>query len=338
MGSRSPGPWQVGHKTAEQYGRLARETAQAMKWVDPDIELVACGSSYRAMPTFAAWEDTVLEHAYDYVEYISLHTYYGNQKNDLGTFLARPLDMEAFIKSVIATSDHAKARARSKKTLYLSFDEWNVWYHSMKADKKIPMWSVAPPQLEDIYNLEDALVVGSMLLTLLKHADRVKIACIAQLVNVIGPIMTKRGGPAWRQTIFYPFSHTSKFGRGMALNVEVHSPVYKNKEFGDVPLLDTMATLNPENEEITVFCVNRTQTDALQLEGDVNGVDPRYRVIEHIVLEHKSPKAVNTADKPNEVAPHHRGNARLERGKLTATLPRLSWNVIRLGKGTKERT
>jgi len=332
LGNEMDGPWQVGHKTADQYGRLARETAQAMKWVDPSIELVACGSSYRAMPTFASWEDTVLEHAYDYVEYISLHTYYGNPKSDLGTFLARSLDMDQFIKSVIATSDHAQARARSKKKLYLSFDEWNVWYHSMARDKKIPMWEIAPPQLEDVYNLEDALLVGCMLMTLLKHADRVKIACIAQLVNVIAPIMTERGGPAWRQTIFYPFLHASKFGRGMALNVEVHSPTYKNKEFGDVPLLETMATCHPEKEELTLFAVNRSAEENLLLEAALHGVDKGYRVIEHLVLENKNSKATNTATHPDRVAPHPRGNAKRDGELLKATLPKLSWNVIRLAK------
>lgn len=335
LGNEMDGPWQVGHKTAEQYGRIARETAQAMKWVDPRIECVACGSSYRAMPTFAYWEDTVLDHAYDYCEYISLHTYYGNQKNDLGTFLARPIDMDLFIKSVVATADHAKARAHSKKTLYLSFDEWNVWYHTMERDKKLPMWSIAPPQLEDVYNLEDALVAGSMLLTLLRNADRVKIACLAQLVNVIAPIMTQRGGKAWRQTIFYPFLHCSTYGRGISLNLECVSPTYKNKEFGDVPYLDTTATLNPEKEEVTIFAVNRDQEDTLLLEGDLRGLPKNYRVLEHLILEHKNSKATNTAAQPNRVVPHNRGNAKLADGKLTASLPTLSWNVIRLTQRTK---
>jgi alpha-N-arabinofuranosidase len=201
----------------------------------------------------------------------------------------------------------------------------------MERDKKLPAWSVAPPQLEDVYNLEDALVAGSMLMTLLKHADRVKIGCIAQLVNVIAPIMTQPCGNAWRQTIFYPFAHASRYGRGIALNVEVHSPTYKNKEFDEVPFLDTVATLNPENEEVTIFAVNRDQRSNLALEGDVRGLNGRYRVLEHLVLEHKDSKATNTAKDPNRVVPHNRGNAKLANGKLNAHLPRLSWNVIRLG-------
>jgi alpha-L-arabinofuranosidase len=212
-----------------------------------------------------------------------------------------------------------------------------VWYHTMEADKKLPPWAIAPPQLEDIYNLEDALVVGSMLLTLLRHADRVKIACIAQLVNVIGPIMTQRGGKAWRQTIFYPLMHASCYGRGIALNVEIASPTYKNKEFGDVPLLDSLATCDPATEQLTVFAVNRTQSGPLGLEADLRGLPKGYRIIEHLVLEHKDPKATNTVDSPNRVVPHNRGNAKLDGGKLTATLPRLSWNVIRLAKQTAQK-
>ena len=89
-----------------------------------------------------------------------------------------------------------------------------MWFHSREKDKEVAPWTIAPPLLEDIYTFEDALLVGLMLITLLKHADRVKIACLAQLVNVIAPIMTRQGGGAWRQTIFYPFMHASNYGRG----------------------------------------------------------------------------------------------------------------------------
>src|ERR687898_151128 len=204
LGNEMDGPWQIGRKAPQEYGRLACEAAKAMKWVDPSIELVACGSSNSSMPTFAEWERTVLEHTYDHIEYLSLHTYIRNPEDDRATFLAQSLGMDAFIKSVIATCDFVKARKRSKKTINLAFDEWNVWFHSLEADKELEPWSVAPPQLEDVYTLEDALAVGCMLITLLKHADRIKIACLAQLVNVIAPIMTENGGPAWRQTIFWP--------------------------------------------------------------------------------------------------------------------------------------
>ena len=150
LGNEMDGPWQIGQKTAEEYGRLAAETAKVMKWVDPNIELVACGSSYYEMPTFAAWEATVLEHTYEHVDYLSLHRYYGNAKNDLKNYLAQSLDMDRFIKGVAAICDYIKAKKRSPKTLYLSFDEWNIWYHSHEQDKQNPPWHIAPPLLEDV--------------------------------------------------------------------------------------------------------------------------------------------------------------------------------------------
>lgn len=331
LGNEMDGPWQIGAKTAEEYGRIAVETAKVMKWVDPTIELVACGSSSRSMPTFGAWEATVLDHTYEHVDYISLHTYYGNRENNTPNFLARSLDMDQFIRSVAATCDYVQAKKRSKKTLHLSFDEWNVWYHSNDADREIPAWSEAPHQLEDVYNFEDAILVGCMLITLLRHADRVKIACLAQLVNVIAPIMTENGGRAWRQTIYYPFQHTSRFGRGEALDLRVQSPVYSDREFGDVPYLESVAVHDPVGETLTVFAVNRNLDQSLQIDGDARAF-ANYRVAEHILLTHADLKAANSADQPDHVTPRPGGDAVLEGGRLTASLPPASWNVIRLVK------
>ncbi|MFC0473699.1 alpha-N-arabinofuranosidase [Halalkalibacter kiskunsagensis] len=330
LGNEMDGPWQIGHRTADEYGRIAVETAKAMKWVDPSIELVACGSSNRHMPTFAEWEATVLEHTYDHVEFISLHTYYGNRDEDLANYLAQSLDMDQFIYSVISIADYIKAKKRSKKTINLSFDEWNVWFHSNEADKKIEPWTIAPPQLEDIYTFEDALLVGSMLISLLKRADRVKIACLAQLVNVIAPIMTENGGEAWKQSIFYPYMHASVFGRGVALNAIVSSPKYDSKDFTDVPYLDTVSVYDEESEAVTIFAVNRHQTDVMSLDADVRSFEG-YRVVEHIVLENDDVKATNQHNHTN-VVPHNNGDAKVDGGKLEANLPKLSWNVIRLAK------
>jgi alpha-L-arabinofuranosidase len=331
LGNEMDGPWQIGHKTAVEYGRIATEAAKVMKWVDPTIELVACGSSSRGMRTFAEWEATVLDHTYDHVDYISLHTYYGNPQNDISNFLAKSLDMDSFIKSVISICDYVKAKKRSKKQINLSFDEWNVWYHSHESDKRLEPWTVAPPQLEDVYNFEDALLVGCMLITLLRHSDRVKIACLAQLVNVIAPIMTNNGGETWRQTIFYPFMHASNYGRGTALQTIVKSPVYDSKEFTDVPYLESIAVHNEEDEELTVFAVNRDTTEGLLLECDARQFEG-YRVVEHLVLENEDIKAANTAERPDLVKPHSGGEAKLQDGRLTAPLPKLSWNVIRMKK------
>lgn len=334
LGNEMDGPWQTGHKTADEYGRVAAEAAKMMKWTDPSIELVACGSSNPQMVSYPQWEATVLEHTYDHVDHISLHIYFKNTKDDLGAFLAKSLRMDSYIKSVIATADFVKAKKRSSKQVNLSFDEWNVWYHSDAHDKAYLAehpWEVAPPILEDRYTFEDALVVGCMLITLLKNADRVKVACIAQLVNVIAPIMTEPNGSIWRQTTYYPFLHASKYGRGAALNLQITSPTYATEEFDHVPLIDAVATIDDDAETATIFAVNRHQSEHLELSGDLRSLEG-YEVIEHFVLEHNDPKAVNTKDAPNTVVPHSGGDAAVSDGRLTTSLSRLSWNVIRLAK------
>lgn len=329
LGNEMDGPWQMGHKTAEEYGRLATEAGRIMKMVDPTIELVACGSSNLTMPTFASWEATVLDHCYEQVEYLSLHQYYGNRENDTPNFLANSVAMDEFISSVISICDYVKAKKRSKKSIHLSFDEWNVWYHSHEQDRKLERWVQAPHQLEDVYNFEDALLVGSMLITMLKHADRVKIACLAQLVNVIAPIMTSDKG-AWMQTIYYPYMHASMYGRGTVLNTVVHSPVYESK-FGDAPYLDSLLIMNEEEETLTLFAVNKDLSEDMELSCDLRQFSD-YKITEHIVLTHEDLKAENTEAYPDKVAPQVGGNSKLDKGNLTALLSKQSWNVIRMSK------
>lgn len=334
LGNEMDGPWQVGHKTAREYGRLADETAKALRQIDPSIELVVCGSSNTGMPTYPQWEATVLEEAYNSVDYISLHTYYGNRLNDTANFLAYSDDMDRFIKTVVSTCDFVKAKKRAKKDIMLSFDEWNVWFHSDAADSDTMgnrPWSVAPHLLEDQYNFEDALLVGLMLITLIKHSDRVRMACLAQLVNVIAPIMTEENGPAWRQTIYYPYLHASKYGRGVALNTAMRSSKHDTKEFTDVTDVEAAAVWNDEEDELTIFAVNRDLTDEITLETDLHGF-AGYGLIEHIALEHGDFKAVNSAA-GETVAPHAAsGRDELDGGMLKSRLGAASWNVIRLRK------
>ncbi|MCL2404155.1 MAG: alpha-N-arabinofuranosidase [Defluviitaleaceae bacterium] len=329
LGNEMDGPWQIGHKTAEEYGRIAAEAAKVMKWVDKDIELVACGSSTSKMPTFAAWEATVLEHTYEHVDYLSLHQYYGNQKNDLPNYLAQSIEMDNFIKSVVAICDYVKAKKRSKKTMYLSFDEWNVWYHSHAKDSKNEPWQYAPPILEDIYNFEDALLVGCLLITLLKNCDRVKIACMAQLVNVIAPIMTDPMGNAWKQTIFYPFMHAANFGRGTVLKPMIESPGYDCESFKGVPYVESIAIYNEEKGEIVVFAVNRSQDTALDFTVDAQGFDMK-EVLDAQEISGHGIKDVNTnASAP--VAPKQCVSAvKVDKNGLQAKLQPLSWNMIRV--------
>jgi alpha-N-arabinofuranosidase len=329
LGNEMDGPWQIGSKTAVEYGRLALEAAKVMKWVDPTIELVACGSSSSSMATFAEWEAVVLDHTYTHVDHLSLHTYYGNPSGDTPNFLAKSLDMDAFIESVVSICDYIKAKKRSKHTINLSFDEWNVWFHSKESDRVREPWQIAPPQLEDIYTHEDALLVGCMLISLLKHADRVKMACLAQLVNVIAPIMTVNGGSAWAQTIFYPYLHASLYGRGQALQPIIRSPKYDSKDFTDVPYLEAIGVYNEEKSEVTIFAVNRHLTDSLALEVDVRSFGAA-RILEHIVLENDDLKASNSPEQPNRVTPKSNGSSTLDQGLIQANLAKASWNVIRL--------
>ena len=301
LGNEMDGPWQVGQKTAEEYGRLAYETAKALKLFDPRLELVACGSSHRNMPTFPQWEATVLEHCYDSVDFISLHQYDKNHEDDLPRFLAASAGMDRFIEAVIATCDYVKARKRSKKTMMLSFDEWNVWFHSEAADARQEPWKVGPPLLQDVYTMEDALVVGCLLNSLLRHADRVKIACLAQLVNVIAPIMTDDGGAAWRQTIYWPFYLASRHGRGTSMEVRVEVPSYECGDLGQVPYLDASAVLAEDGRSLSLFCVNRSR-EVVELDLRAAGLEGAV-LVEHVELRHDDLKATNTAAAPDRVSP-----------------------------------
>ena len=328
LGNEMDGPWQMCSKTAEEYGRVANEASKMMKWVDPSIETVLCGSSSRYMNTFGEWEQKTLEIAYDNVDYVSLHQYYDNHRGDTPNFLAKSLDLDDFIYSVICVCDYVKAKKRSKKQINLSFDEWNVWYHSNGAP--FERWSTAPDQLEDIYNFEDALVVACMLITLLRHADRVKVACLAQLVNVIAPIFTKTGGGSFRQTIFYPFKKMSESARGVALNPIIDCPKYDSKEYTDVPYLEAIITYDEEKDEVALFAVNRSTNEKMHLDINLLGFEG-YKPVSAEALEGFDVHQENTFD--DERVCMKKKDLPVEEGKgYTAELAPLSFNVIRFKK------
>ena len=243
------------------------------------------------------------------------------------------MDLDDFIHTVISICDAVKGKKHQKKQINLSFDEWNVWYHSSEQDKEIwkrEKWGPALPLLEDVYNFEDALLVGSMLITFLRNADRVKIACLAQLVNVIAPIMTRNGGGCWAQTIFYPFMHASKYGRGTALKAIVDTPVYDCEDYEKVPVIDATAT-EGDDGSVTVFCVNRDLKDDFCLGLDLRSFG-ELRLAEHIMLHHDDVKAVNTEEKPGEVTPEPGPGGTIDGGRAEIKVPALSWNVIRFVK------
>ncbi|MGZ4589263.1 MAG: arabinosylfuranosidase ArfA [Actinomycetes bacterium] len=333
LGNELDGPWQMGQKTPYEYGRLAAETAKAMRMVDPEIELVAVGSSNSHIPTFGAWEAEVLDQAYDQVDYISLHDYYEETEGDLASFLASSVDMDAFIDAVVATADHIAAKRRSKKRLKLSFDEWNVWYQSRFVGQRNLEWTFARDLIEDEFNVADAVVVGSLLITLLRHSDRVGVACQAQLVNIIAPIRTRPGGAAWRQTIFHPFAQTARLARGRVLRVEPTGPRVRTAKFGDVPALDATATYDAESGGVVVLAVHRGQDASLPLEVDLRALVARHgdlRVAEHLVLSDDDLSATNSEREPDRVGPRTGVGSSVDSGCLTVPLPPVSWTAIRL--------
>lgn len=336
LGNEMDGPWQLGHRSADEYGRLAAQTAKAMRFLDPDLELVVCGSSSRSMPTFGEWERTVLLHSYDDVDFISCHAYYEERDGDLGGFLASAVDMDAFIESVAATIDHVKAVKRSDHVVQISFDEWNVWYNSRfeNVDKiaGVDNWPVAPRLLEDVYTVADAVVVGDLLISLLKHADRVRSASLAQLVNVIAPIMTEPGGIAWRQSTFFPFALTAALATGSTISTRVESGSYEAAPHGEVPLVSAVATHDREAGRVSVFVVNRSTTGSTTLEIDLDGLGPVVGSTAQ-TLSDDDPHAANTLSTPERVGVAENPTLRVEGRTATIELPAVSWSVVTFSTG-----
>jgi alpha-N-arabinofuranosidase len=329
LGNELDGPWQLGHKTAVEYGRLATETAKAMRLVDPRIELVAAGSSNRSMPSFAEWDALVLEQCFDEVDYISVHAYYEELDGDLASFLGTAVEFDRQISDIVATCDYVAARRRSRKRLRLAVDEWNVWHQGRFPGVPSLTWEQAPRLIEDDYGVAVAVVVGSLLTTLLRHADRVGVACLAQLVNVIAPIRTEPGGGAWRQTTYFPFAHVARYARGVSLRTELRAPVQETARNGDVPALEAAVTYDEETGELVLFAVNRHLSDPLVLAAGLRAF-PELAVVEHVTIADPDPRAGNSAALPARIVPRHLDDHATDDGELTVLLPPVSWNVIRL--------
>ncbi|MHA7178211.1 arabinosylfuranosidase ArfA [Arthrobacter sp. Sr24] len=333
LGNEMDGPWQLGHGTAMDYAQLAGKTARAMRQIDPTLELVVCGSSGAAMPTFGDWERTVLLETYDDVDFISCHAYYEPHNDDFASFLASAVSMDSFIESVIATADHVKAVLQSEKTINLSFDEWNVWYQSRYNDvDKITdanSWPQAPRLLEDAYSVMDAVVFGSLMISLLRHANRVTSASLAQLVNVIAPIMTEPNGPAWRQSTFYPFALTSALAQGTVLELKLNAPTVHTDAYGDVSMIDAVATFDDATGASSVFLVNRSLSATVDVSIDVSSL--RVSRIESAQTLHDADiHAKNTVDDPLRVTPQVNETAAISAGTVTVSLTPVSWTAMAL--------
>ncbi|MFU8945423.1 alpha-N-arabinofuranosidase [Mycetocola zhadangensis] len=331
LGNEMDGPWQLGHVSADDYGKIAAKTASAMRQMDPTLELVACGSSKPTMPTFAEWERVVLHHTYQHVDYISCHAYYEELDGDLDSFLASGANMDEFIVSLIATIDHVKAVLKSDKTINISFDEWNVWYnkrwHTEDKPRNATDWRYAPRLLEDQYSVADAVVFGSLLISLLRHADRVTSASLAQLVNVIAPIMTEPGGPAWKQTIFYPFAEASRFATGNVLRLNLSSDTYETKMYGTVDRVDAIATHDPESGALSVFLVNRGADESAEVTLDLGNL-LEGRSVQATTIADDDVYATNTLDQPDRVVPQMNENVTVKDGTVAIVLPAVSWTTL----------
>ena len=331
LGNEMDGPWQLGHMSAGDYGSLAARTAAAMRMFDPGLELVVCGSSHQSMPTFGEWERIVLEHCYPHVDYVSLHAYYQERNQDLDSFVASAVELERFITTVADTVAQVQRKLGQSKTIGLSLDEWNVWYldEFQESTGITEGWPRAPRLLEDVYTVADGVVVGSLLVALLKHSEHVRAASLAQLVNVIAPIMTEPGGPSWRQTTFLPFATTSRLASGVVLCPQIDSGSYETALYGDVPVLDAVATHDAETERASVFMVNRDRqpcevtVELRDLEAD--------RLLETSTLADADPYAQNTLHDPLRVSLRPNDSARITNGQLMITLPPISWTACSIG-------
>ncbi len=330
LGNEMDGPWQIGHMTATEYGMKAQDAARQMRAVDGSLQLIACGSSGPLMPTYLEWDREVLEQCYEYVDALSLHRYVGNTPEETGgsseKYMALNLTMDRQIAETLAVCDLVRGHKRSPKKLWLSFDEWNVWYRARSGSALNGNRQEAPHLLEEIYNLEDALLVGGLIITLLRNADRVKLACLAQLINVIAPIMTNSTG-LFRQTIYYPYYWALQYARGSVLNLLVQSPTYEVPHMDPVPYLDAAGTLNPENGQTSIFILNRDLSKAREVEI-VWEDSPATRVLTSIVLTGNDLKAVNSFDAPQRVQPQALDKPSTAGGRTKIELPPRSYTLV----------
>lgn len=314
LGNEMDGDWQIGHLSAEDYGKKAREAGKIMKLVDPNIETVLVGSSNPMQPSFPEWDRKVLEYAFDQVDYISLHRYYWNEGNDQD-FVASHVDFDRFIKTVASTVDYVKAVKRSDKKIYLSVDEWNIWYLN---EVELKDWEQAPMILEDNYSMLDALAFSGLIITLLNNADRVKIACLAQLVNVIAPIFTVPGGIAFKQTIYYPFYYFTNYGRGKVLNPYKTSELINTKYSEETEAVVSTSVLNEEKSELNIFVLNSDLKNKHEIDLDFTDFG-EVQFIEQFELHNTNLKGTNTPDNPDAIVPKKLENLKtnLEAGSFT---------------------
>lgn len=340
LGNEMDGPWQIGHMPAREYGRKARDAARQIRVVDPDTRLVACGSSNTIMPTYLTWDREVLEECYDQVDGISLHNYYGNTEpltgNSTARYLAMNLDMERQIQEIGAVCDYVQGILRSPKRLWLSFDEWNVWYRARGGVFANGRRTFAPRLLEEVYNLEDALLVGGFVNTLLRQSERVRVGCLAQIINVIAPLVTN-AEQVLRQSIYYPYAWALKYARGRVFDLLVESEAYPIRPDGlradfarrdVVPYVDVVATMDSQGGKVSLFMLSRDLESEREVIVDWRDPVPT-KVLACQTLTGADLNAYNTFEQPKQVVPQTLDAPQLG-DRMTFKLPARSYTVAHL--------
>lgn len=338
LGNEMDGKWQICSMNAEKYGKKALETAKMIRWIDPNVKLTVCGSSGSTMPTYPEWDRVVLEHTYDNIDYLSLHKYYefpDFDKSRVSDFLASFVDFDAFIRTGQATVEYVKTLKRSDKQIYLSVDEWNVW-HTKEGSCDEDRWVVGPKRIENRYTALDAVVFSSLMMTLFNHADCVKIACLAQLVNVIAPILVEGDNHAIRQSIYYPFWAGSHYANGLALRTFCECAHYKAEPYGDTPNVYSAATYDEDSGDISVFLVNNGNQDESAQIRLIDFEDLQVISSERLVYDELTD--VNTFENPERITWGNGGHITPQgEGNFSVTLPPISFCVVRFKEEIKGR-
>ena len=299
LGNEMDGPWQLGHVPSDHYAIRAQQAAKMMKDCDRTVRLVACGSSAPEMPTFLEWDREVLERLGGLTDFVSLHRYVGNPADDPEGYLAIGASIDAQIEAVDACCRYVAAKRKSRKRAMLCFDEWNVWYKARSADDMNGEGLFAPHLVEEVYNLEDALVVASFLMSFIRHADVVKIANLAQIVNVIAPLLT-RGDELLIQSIYYAFQMISQRKKGMSLRLLQEGPTYRSSSHDEYPELDCAAIFDEDGARLHLFAMNRNLRESAQLEVTLHRHSMNPLSAE--ILQADDLKAANSFEQPNLVA------------------------------------
>ena len=320
LGNEMDGPWQIGHCAAEEYATRAHAAARAMRSVDASIETVACGSSATNMPTFADWDARVIAHLDDQADFISLHRYVGNYTDNTRDYLAIGNSIDRQIEDIAAVVRAEQARRKSDKRIYLSFDEWNVWYKTMDPDKLGAQGKFPAHLIEEVYTLEDALVVAGFLNSFVRHADCVKVANLAQIVNVIAPLLT-RGDELLVQSIFYPLEMFARRRHGVALRTAIDGPTYSSA-YGEAAEVDCSAI--HDGDRLHVFATNRHLDEPAAVRLDL--ADRRFtRLVDAEVLGGSDPKAANSFEQPHAVDSQPFDQVRIDDRGAQLTIPPLSF-------------